>query len=126
MSGGNSNHYYLIQCLVEKCLQLYLTREETIDILQQQSNIDPSATSLVWSKLEEQNPEYFKAYEMRLRVKRQILAFNEIIQHQVDKMPQGKGVYGGNSYTPSISNANNQYADNQTPLNTKSVNSNIT
>ena len=51
----------LVQNLVERCLQLYMNRREVVVLLQQQTKIEPSFTSLVWQKLEEQNPEFFKA-----------------------------------------------------------------
>jgi uncharacterized protein (TIGR01589 family) len=50
----------LVQNLVERCLQLYMNQREVVSLLQQQTKIDPSFTSLVWQKLEEQNPEFFK------------------------------------------------------------------
>ena len=51
----------LVQNLVERCLQLYMNEREVVALLQQQTKIEPSFTSLVWQKLEEQNPEFFKA-----------------------------------------------------------------
>lgn len=51
----------LVQNLVERCLQLYMNQREVVALLQQQTKIEPSFTSLVWQKLEEQNPEFFKA-----------------------------------------------------------------
>jgi uncharacterized protein (TIGR01589 family) len=51
----------LVQNLVERCLQLYMNQREVVTLLQQQTKIEPSFTSLVWQKLEEQNPEFFKA-----------------------------------------------------------------
>ena len=40
------------------------------------------ATTAVWRKLEEQNPEFFKAYNVRIILKDQIMAFNSLVQHQ--------------------------------------------
>lgn len=40
--------------------QLHLNQKEVIHTLQQHSKIEPSFTALVWQKLEEQNPEFFK------------------------------------------------------------------
>ena len=50
----------LVQNLVERCLQLYMNQREIVTLLQQQTKIEPSFTALVWQKLEEQNPEFFK------------------------------------------------------------------
>ena len=38
------------------CLQ-----NEVVSILQQQAKIEPGFTQLVWQKLEEQNPEFFRS-----------------------------------------------------------------
>ncbi|KAL6051556.1 Helicase with zinc finger protein [Balamuthia mandrillaris] len=72
----------LVQGLIERCLQLYMNQTEVITALHLQANIEPSFTNLIWLKLEEQNPEFFKAYHMKLRVKEQITAFNYIVSQQ--------------------------------------------
>jgi len=36
----------------------------------------------VWQKLEEQNPEFFKAYYTRLKVKDQMELFNTLLEYQ--------------------------------------------
>ena len=43
---------------------------------------------IVWQKLEAENPEFFKAYNLRLIVKDQINAFNDLLlqQYQMTKM----------------------------------------
>ena len=40
----------------------------------------------VWQKLEEQNPEFFKAYYTRLKLKKQIVLFNHLLEQQVQLM----------------------------------------
>lgn len=72
----------LVQNLIEKCLQLYLNQAEVITALRIQSNIEPGFTALVWHKLEEQNPLFFRAYNIRLRIKEQIAAFNYLVSQQ--------------------------------------------
>ena len=72
----------LVQSLIEKCLQLYLNQAEVITALRIQSNIEPGFTALVWRKLEEQNPLFFRAYNVRLRIKEQIAAFNYLVSQQ--------------------------------------------
>lgn len=72
----------LVQSLIEKCLQLYLNQAEVITALRIQSNIEPGFTALVWHKLEEQNPLFFRAYNIRLRIKEQIAAFNYLVSQQ--------------------------------------------
>mmetsp|Transcript_25934 Transcript_25934/g.34022 ORF Transcript_25934/g.34022 Transcript_25934/m.34022 type:complete len:153 (+) Transcript_25934:213-671(+) len=73
----------MVQALIERCLQQYLTQTEIITALQIQANIDPSFTCLVWQKLEEQNPDFFYAYNIRLRVKDQIVAFNYLVDQHI-------------------------------------------
>eukprot|EP01089_Gocevia_fonbrunei_P013172 TRINITY_DN329_c0_g1_i1.p1 TRINITY_DN329_c0_g1~~TRINITY_DN329_c0_g1_i1.p1 ORF type:complete len:231 (-),score=37.93 TRINITY_DN329_c0_g1_i1:140-832(-) len=70
-----------VQRLIEKCLQLYMNEAEIIIALQQQ-NIEPNFTRLVWIKLQEQNPDFFKNYHTRLRLKEQITAFNYLVSQQ--------------------------------------------
>ncbi|GBG91353.1 hypothetical protein CBR_g52240 [Chara braunii] len=78
----------LVQNLIERCLQLYLNQREVITSLQYHAKIGPDFTSLVWQKLEEQNPEFFKAYYVRLKLKEQIHTFNNLLACQVHKMDQ--------------------------------------
>lgn len=40
----------------------------------------------MWLKLEEQNPDFFKAYHVRLRIKEQITAFNYLVSQQAQLM----------------------------------------
>lgn len=63
-----------------------MSQNEAITALHIYQNIDPSFISLVWQKLEEQNPEFFKAYNIRLKVKEQITNFNFLISQQAHLM----------------------------------------
>ena len=40
----------------------------------------------VWQKLEEENADFFRAYYIRLKLKRQILLFNHLLEHQYNLM----------------------------------------
>ena len=60
----------------EVCMQVVYT-------LQQQAKVEPGFTQLVWQKLEEQNPDFFKAYYTRLKLKDQIVLFNHLLEQQV-------------------------------------------
>lgn len=55
----------LVQNLIERCLQLYMSQREVVFTLNQQAKIEPGFTLLVWQKLEEQNPDFFRAYYTR-------------------------------------------------------------
>ncbi|XP_059457339.1 uncharacterized protein LOC132187155 [Corylus avellana] len=72
----------LVQNLIERCLQLYMNREEVVKTLLTRARIDPGFTTLVWQKLEEENADFFRAYYIRLKLKKQILLFNHLLEHQ--------------------------------------------
>lgn len=91
-SGVSSDDIQMVQNLIERCLQLYLTKEEVISVLREQATIDPEFTQLIWNKLEEQNPDFFRCYYTRLKLKAQIVMFNHLLEQQiqvVQKMQRG-------------------------------------
>lgn len=57
-----------------------MNRGEVITTLLNQAKIEPGFTGLVWQKLEEQNPDFFKAYYVRLKLKKQIMLFNHLLE----------------------------------------------
>lgn len=96
----------IVQNLVERCLQLYMPRSEVVDILKAQADIDPSFTGLVWEKLEEQNPDFFKAYYTRLKLKGQIIMFNHLLEQQVSMVQKMQmGIDGGGIFSSSATTA---------------------
>ncbi|MCL7024562.1 hypothetical protein MKW94_001389 [Papaver nudicaule] len=76
----------LVQNLIEHCLQLYMNKDEVVKTLLNQAKIEPAFTALVWQKLEEENAEFFKAYYTRLKLKKQIIMFNHLLEHQYHLM----------------------------------------
>ncbi|KAG4914107.1 hypothetical protein JHK82_054690 [Glycine max] len=76
----------LVQNLIERCLQLYMNKDEVVKTLFARAKIDPGFTTLVWQKLEEENTDFFRAYYIRLKLKRQILLFNHLLEHQYHMM----------------------------------------
>lgn len=40
----------------------------------------------MWQKLEEENADFFRAYYIRLKLKKQILLFNHLLEHQCNLM----------------------------------------
>ncbi|CAA7023100.1 unnamed protein product [Microthlaspi erraticum] len=76
----------LVQNLIERCLQLYMNRDEVVKTLLTRARIDPGFTTLVWQKLEEENAEFFRAYYIRLKLKKQIIMFNHLLEHQSQLM----------------------------------------
>ncbi|CAM8914203.1 unnamed protein product [Rhodiola kirilowii] len=76
----------LVQNLIERCLQLYMTRDEVVRTLLTRAKIDPGFSALVWQKLEEENADFFRAYYIRLKLKKQILLFNHLLEQQYHLM----------------------------------------
>lgn len=76
----------LVQNLIERCLQLYMNKGEVVRTLSNRARIEPGFTALVWQKLEEENPEFFRAYYIRLKLKKQIILFNQLLEHQYHLM----------------------------------------
>ncbi|XP_019456789.1 PREDICTED: uncharacterized protein LOC109357339 [Lupinus angustifolius] len=76
----------LVQNLIERCLQLYMNKDEVVKTLLTRAKIDPGFATLVWQKLEEENDDFFRAYYIRLKLKKQILLFNHLLEHQYHLM----------------------------------------
>lgn len=76
----------LVQNLIERCLQLYMNKDEVVKTLLNRARIDPGFTTLVWQKLEEENADFFRAYFIRLKLKKQIILFNHLLEHQYNLM----------------------------------------
>lgn len=76
----------LVQNLIERCLQLYMNKGEVVRTLSNRARIEPGFTTLVWQKLEEENSEFFRAYYIRLKLKKQIIQFNHLLEHQYHLM----------------------------------------
>nr|KAJ0204204.1 hypothetical protein LSAT_V11C500240370 [Lactuca sativa] len=72
--------------LIERCLQLYMNRDEVVKTLLSHACIHPGFTSLVWQKLEEENAYFFRAYYIRLKLKKHIIIFNHLLEHQYHLM----------------------------------------
>mmetsp|Transcript_12834 Transcript_12834/g.33234 ORF Transcript_12834/g.33234 Transcript_12834/m.33234 type:complete len:393 (-) Transcript_12834:1094-2272(-) len=72
-----------VQNLIERCLQQYMTQKDVVFALQYQARIEPGFTTLVWQKLEEQNPDFFMAYHVRVKLKDQVVLFNHLIEQQM-------------------------------------------
>ncbi|CAA7391694.1 unnamed protein product [Spirodela intermedia] len=101
----------LVKDLIEYCLQLYMNQKEVIQTLELNAHIEPGFTELVWQKLEEENTEFFKAYNFRLKVKNQITMFNQLLQKQVDLM---HGMCSSSAAAVSLSSESNSSLQ-QTP-----------
>ncbi|KAL3841288.1 hypothetical protein ACJIZ3_025879 [Penstemon smallii] len=99
----------LVQNLIERCLQLYMSQREVVNTLLYQAKIEPGFTELVWQKLEAENQEFFRAYHLRLIVKDQILRFNQLLQRQVELMRQ---IYPPGTASVPLSNGSQMHPIN--------------
>lgn len=102
-SSVSTEDIQLVQNLIEKCLQLYLTKDEVVSVLREQATIDPEFTQLIWSKLEEQNPDFFKCYYTRLKLKAQIVMFNHLLEQQVQVIQKMQRGWQGNNGSSTAS-----------------------
>ncbi|EGC35384.1 hypothetical protein DICPUDRAFT_78940 [Dictyostelium purpureum] len=68
----------MIQKSIEKCFTLYLTRAEIMLALQNQFNVNPEFSENLLNNVEHNNPDFFKVYYQRLRIKQQIQDFNRL------------------------------------------------
>ncbi|XP_051208660.1 uncharacterized protein [Lolium perenne] len=109
MSG---EHVRKVQNLIERCLQLYMSQKEVVHTLSHEAKIEPSFTQLVWQKLEEENPEFFKAYYLRLMLKNQITAFNKLLEDQFQLMNKD---YSSAVPSMPLTNGSNSTALKQDP-----------
>ncbi|WOH07889.1 hypothetical protein DCAR_0727323 [Daucus carota subsp. sativus] len=94
MGTGNTS----VQNLIEQCLIRYMTRKEVMNFLSVKKKIEPAVTELVWQKLEQENQEFFNAYNLRLTLKEQIAEFNQLLERQVKMMHHADTA--GVSYRP--------------------------
>ncbi|XP_056684275.1 uncharacterized protein [Spinacia oleracea] len=75
-----------VKNLIERCLQLHMSKKEAIDVLLREANVMPSITALLWQRLEEENQEFFEVYHIRLALTEQIKKFNELLKAQASLM----------------------------------------
>ena len=73
-----------VQLLIERCLQRYMSQTEIVTMLQVQAKIEPGFTCMVWQKLQQQNPAFFIGYNVNLRLREHVAAFNYLVKHQME------------------------------------------
>ncbi|KAI3518678.1 hypothetical protein L1887_07485 [Cichorium endivia] len=108
-----------VQNLIEQCLSRYMTKKEVIDILNQQQNIEPTFTKLVWERLEEQNQQFFRAYHLSLILKDQINQYNDLLEKQAVILHQVNphGVVSNATHIPISNPVNHNNAGCYVPEN---------
>jgi len=73
-----------VKKIIQQCCQQYLTEPQIIAVCQQQHDIDPVLTAWVLKILCEQNSDYFANYDIQLRLRDQVSAYNYLVQKQVE------------------------------------------
>ncbi|KMT16065.1 hypothetical protein BVRB_3g052360 [Beta vulgaris subsp. vulgaris] len=89
-----------VRILIEKCLLLHMTREEVMAKLVTGKGINPHVITLVWQRLEEDNPKFFSAYNVRLKLQEQIILFNKLLEKQYNLTHDSQPSYNGISNMP--------------------------
>ncbi|XP_074306752.1 uncharacterized protein LOC141641995 isoform X2 [Silene latifolia] len=82
----SGEHLQVVQNLIERCIQLHMSKIEAVSVLSRNANVVPAITELVWQRLEEENREFFQFYYIRLALKEQINRFNELLKEQAKLM----------------------------------------
>ncbi|KAL8152361.1 hypothetical protein V2J09_010121 [Rumex salicifolius] len=72
----------LVHSLIKQCIRNYMDRAEAVNTIWSQAKIDQCVTELVWQKLEEENKDFFEAYNLQLELKNHIYIFNELLRRQ--------------------------------------------
>lgn len=98
----------LVQRLIEKCMHFYLTEDEIVNVLCNQASIEPSFTSFVLQQLQISNPEFFRAYSIRLRIKEHIIAYNYLIKLQSQLLVKAQAKQAPKSDTNSLNRTSSQ------------------
>ncbi|MBA0581003.1 hypothetical protein Gorai_023197 [Gossypium raimondii] len=53
---------FQVQHLIERCLLLYMNRQQCVKALAKYASIRPCITITVWRELEKENKDFFEAY----------------------------------------------------------------
>jgi len=75
-----------VRRLLERALRLYMSEAETVRHLRASANVDPAFTHSVWARLRRDEPEFFVAYDIAVRVKRQIIRFNALQEKYLEAL----------------------------------------
>lgn len=89
----------LVQNMIERCMQLYMSQKEVVNALHTQAHVEPTFTMLVWQKLEASNPAFFRTYYTWLRIKDQVVAYNYLVDQHNALAHKGAMVGAGNHGT---------------------------
>ncbi|CAN4118323.1 unnamed protein product [Withania somnifera] len=89
--SSSAQYIHLVHHLIEECLLFNMSREECMEALSKQANIQPVITSTVWKELEKENKEFFEAYNKKAKKEESTSNNNrefevEITRQRIDKL----------------------------------------
>ncbi|XP_065853833.1 uncharacterized protein [Euphorbia lathyris] len=61
-SSSSASYIHLVHHLIEECIVFNMSKEECMEALSKNANINPVITSTVWKELEKENKEFFEEY----------------------------------------------------------------
>ncbi|AEE77518.1 unnamed protein product [Arabidopsis thaliana] len=76
-------YIHLVQHMIETCLTFNMSKEECMEALSENANINPIITSTVWKELVKENKDFFETYEQKLMKKESMSEeeTNQLIQN---------------------------------------------
>ncbi|KAL0896584.1 hypothetical protein Bca101_080545 [Brassica carinata] len=92
---------YYVRNKVELCIQNYMSLEVTVTYLEKTHRISKSVTQIVWEQLREENPVFFKHFELRCQMARQMRMFNDMLTKQAVGMFEN-GLLDISDASPSV------------------------
>eukprot|EP00246_Nothoceros_aenigmaticus_P002589 TRINITY_DN1344_c0_g1_i2.p1 TRINITY_DN1344_c0_g1~~TRINITY_DN1344_c0_g1_i2.p1 ORF type:complete len:120 (+),score=9.75 TRINITY_DN1344_c0_g1_i2:399-758(+) len=78
-----------IQHLIERCLLLYMDRDDCVKALAKYAHVKPAITLTVWKELEKENKDFFTAYT-RHRADSEARAFSKALDDATARLCQHK------------------------------------
>ncbi|BBN00054.1 hypothetical protein Mp_1g25980 [Marchantia polymorpha subsp. ruderalis] len=79
------SYILMVQHLIERCLLLYMDREDCVRALAKYARVKPVITNTVWKELEKENKEFFSAYSKH-RASRHVRVFSQVLEEATTKL----------------------------------------
>ncbi|CAD5315064.1 unnamed protein product [Arabidopsis thaliana] len=77
---------YVKEKIERRCIQKYMSLEETMTYMYDHDHIPKHITATIWEHLQRENPNFFKEYNKRCELVRQIVTLNDLLAQQIDLM----------------------------------------
>lgn len=75
----------MVQHLIERCLLMYMDREECVKSLAKYARVKPAITLTVWKELEKENKEFFAAYSKH-KAGGHVRVFTKVLEEATSKL----------------------------------------